>query len=380
MSIAINQLPTLLTSTIIFLFIILLIMMSIKMMRTYRNKQLHILFIIGLSFAGIQQLLLLFYFQRDLLIAPYIISTAMGMLSFIIINYALIRLSIANGKVKTLPYIIFGVLIVITSVLSYLLEPVHAFSGHNSYGLPILDLTYIVIIIILLSQIKILHTTSYHYVALSMMLINMLSHLFHHYLIGEYTLWLHITEVAAYVIYFLFIFMVLFVIVTEKMRHTYLSSIQDHMTGLYLRQVFLKKIARLFEIKPIAIIFCDIDNFKQLNDTKGHLVADQILIEVANIIKHETIDYGFSGRYGGEEMVAGIDISYIKPDAVAEQIRKRIAEETEVTVSIGISTSKDSADLHTLLKYADEAMYYSKSTGKNKVSSFKSLPASYKNK
>lgn len=349
-------------------------------MQSYRNKYLYILFISGLLLAGAHQLILLFNFNTSLTPSAYIIATTLSVLSFVIINYALIRLSLVRGKVKSVPYILFCISIVVASIISSVIGPIKSFSTFNSYTLPILELTYVTIILILLTQVKMVISTSYHYVALSMMLISTLAHLFHHYFIGEFTLWLHIITCVTYLLYFVFLFMVLFSLVTDKMIHTYFSSLQDHMTGLYLRQIFLKKLARLFETSPIAIIFCDIDNFKQLNDTKGHLEADKVLIEVANIIKHETADTGYAGRYGGEEIVAGIDISHVNAEAIAEHIRKRIAEETAVTVSIGISTSKDSKELYTLLQYADEAMYYSKTTGKNKVSTYKSLPAAYRNK
>src|SRR5690606_14115837 len=191
-------------------------------------------------------------------------------LSFVIINYSLIRLSLVRGKVKSVPYILFCIAIVVASGISSYIGPCKSFSAFNSYTLPILELTYLIIILILLTQVKMVISTSYHYVSLSMMLISTLAHLFHHYFIGEFTLWLHIITCVTYLLYFVFLFMVLFSLVTDKMIHTYFSSLQDHMTGLYLRQIFLKKLARLFETSPIAIIFCDIDNFKQLNDTKGH--------------------------------------------------------------------------------------------------------------
>lgn len=347
-------------------------------MQTYRSKYLHILFIGGLALAGIQQFLLLLNFQAQISLSTYIISTTAGMLSFIILNYVLLKLSISNGKVKSLPYFLFSIVIVVTGIISIAITPEQTNIGFNSYGTPIQELAFIIILVILMTQVKVLHNSSYHFMAMAMLLVNILAHLFHYYLIGTFTLWLHITELLSYIIYFIFIFMLLFTIVIEKMRRTYLTSISDHMTGLYLRQNFIKRMAKLFQQKPIAIIFSDIDNFKQLNDTKGHLEADQILIKVAAIIKQETVDYGYAGRYGGEEIVAGIDTSSIKAEEVAEKIRKRVAEETGVTISIGISTTKDSQDLDELLKFADEAMYFSKSTGKNKVTTYKSLPASFK--
>ena len=129
---------------------------------------------------------------------------------------------------------------------------------------------------------------------------------------------------------------------------------------------------------PIAILFCDIDNFKQLNDTQGHLQADIILKQVADIIKEETAEIGISGRYGGEELLACITIAANKVRRVAESIRSRVEVEAGVTVSIGYSVTKQPSSIHDLVKQADEAMYLSKTTGKNKVSSFNSIPAIHK--
>lgn len=380
MSIAINQLPTLLSSTLIFMFILLLILMSIKLMQTYRNKGTHLLLISGLVLVGIQHSLVLYNFQSDMSLLTYIISTATGMLSFIIINYVLMNLSLDYGTVKPFPYILFGLFIIASSITSYFLAHDQPLAHLNGYGLPILELCYIVILVVLMSQVKNVSFSTYHLFAVVMQLVNIVSYLFHYYLVGEFTLWLHITQLLSTIIYFIFVFLLLFGIVTQKLIKNYRTYVNDSMTGLYLRQNFLRKVSKLGQTKPIAIIFSDIDNFKQLNDTKGHLEADQILIKVAQIIKHETAPFGYAGRYGGEEIVAGIVITNVKPEDIAEKIRKRIAEETGVTVSVGVSTSKDSGDLQQLLKFADDAMYYAKTTGKNKVCMYKSLPASLKNK
>ena len=76
------------------------------------------------------------------------------------------------------------------------------------------------------------------------------------------------------------------------------------------------------------------------------------------------------GRYGGEELVILLTDPDVKPAELAERIRKRIEEETIVTVSMGFSTYKKGLTGDKLIKQADEAMYKAKTTGKNKVVKF----------
>ena len=90
----------------------------------------------------------------------------------------------------------------------------------------------------------------------------------------------------------------------ERLLLTFQSSITDGLTSLYNRRHFNKKAEQLLrQTKRVAIIFCDIDNFKKLNDTQGHHKADGVLKQVADIIREETAGIGAAGRYGGEELL-----------------------------------------------------------------------------
>jgi len=192
--------------------------------------------------------------------------------------------------------------------------------------------------------------------------------------------WLHTLVELLPIMYYAILFYLLLDWVMDRLLSTYQSAIIDGLTGLYIRRHFQKKLQSMMQRKPVAVIFCDIDNFKALNDTKGHQVADEALQQVAAILKEEVAPYGVAGRYGGEELLGGIAIDSVKPMAVAEKIRARVELETIVTISVGFSTSKEATELMQLVKQADEAMYFSKTTGKNKVSSYRSLPASIKQK
>jgi diguanylate cyclase (GGDEF)-like protein len=178
------------------------------------------------------------------------------------------------------------------------------------------------------------------------------------------------------IVYFMLLFILLFEWVVERLMSTYQSSIMDGLTGLYNRRHFASKAEQLLRSnKAMAVIFCDIDNFKKLNDTQGHHKADVVLKQVAEIIKEESSGIGSAGRYGGEELLACISTERVKPELVAESIRRRVEQETPVTISVGFSTSKESRAVQDMIKQADEAMYHSKMTGKNKVTPFKSMPA-----
>ncbi len=117
----------------------------------------------------------------------------------------------------------------------------------------------------------------------------------------------------------------------------------------------------------------DIDNFKLINDTYGHLYGDEILKLVTNTIKTCLRDHDIISRYGGEEF--SIIISHSTDEngnGIAERIRKSIEElryrnESSVTVSIGIVMNNEDDNILGILKRADDLLYKAKEKGKNIV-------------
>lgn len=176
------------------------------------------------------------------------------------------------------------------------------------------------------------------------------------------------------VIFYSVVCFILFIRIVELMQSIYRSAITDGLTGLFNRRHFMKLLDHYTsqELK-ISAIFCDIDNFKKLNDTQGHAKADEVLKQVSRIMEEELDGIGITGRYGGEELVALVVDRRVKPAQVAENIRARVAEETIVTISIGYSVLRKGVRGDELMKQADKAMYQSKTTGKNKVSDYRSL-------
>ncbi|WP_050724147.1 GGDEF domain-containing protein [Nitratiruptor sp. SB155-2] len=118
----------------------------------------------------------------------------------------------------------------------------------------------------------------------------------------------------------------------------------------------------------------DIDNFKKINDTKGHLFGDEVLQAFAQILVKNTRKSDIVGRFGGEEfVVVYFDLDEKKAKEKAEHIRLEFEAlsqhfEYPLSVSIGMTNKREGDTLSTLLERSDEALYFSKRNGKNRVS------------
>lgn len=155
-------------------------------------------------------------------------------------------------------------------------------------------------------------------------------------------------------------------------------SQRDPLTNLYNRlkldQVLLEEMERASRLStPLSLILLDIDHFKKINDTYGHLVGDKTLIKLSSILTSRTREIDVVGRWGGEEFLIvcpGTDISGAKK--LAEDIRLSIFEyKFEVvgksTSSFGVATLQVDDTEEKLLKRVDDALYHAKNTGRNKV-------------
>ncbi len=152
----------------------------------------------------------------------------------------------------------------------------------------------------------------------------------------------------------------------------------DELTGLDNRRRLFDMLEReIFHARikgnSLTMMMLDIDHFKNVNDTYGHLTGDMILRQLGKILKENTYPLDVVGRYGGEEFVILMpDTSQLKAVQAAEKLLKIIdecnwdveGESISVTVSIGIA-SIDSADSHELIKRADNALYRAKKQGRN---------------
>ncbi len=156
----------------------------------------------------------------------------------------------------------------------------------------------------------------------------------------------------------------------------------DGLTGVYRRQVFNDRIheeirrSKSFRTN-FSVLICDLDHFKNINDTYGHQAGDEVLKRVGKILKESIYETDFVARYGGEEFV--ILFPQADPQGVlrkAEAIRQRIEMEKfvfgwnqiTVTTSIGISHyPANGTDPETLLSISDKALYVAKESGRNRV-------------
>ncbi|WP_312095644.1 diguanylate cyclase domain-containing protein [Niallia sp.] len=149
--------------------------------------------------------------------------------------------------------------------------------------------------------------------------------------------------------------------------------VTDHLTKLYSRSYLDEKIQRsLLEDKEGTFILIDIDDFKLINDTYGHQIGDDIIIQVANIIKENIRSSDVGSRWGGEELAIYLPkVPLSLGVTIAERLVKKVRDHSKpsVTISCGVSYwNKQTNDTYnTLFKRADKALYIAKETGKDKV-------------
>jgi diguanylate cyclase (GGDEF)-like protein len=147
----------------------------------------------------------------------------------------------------------------------------------------------------------------------------------------------------------------------------------DNLTKLNSRNFLDENIQfSMKEDNEGTFLLIDIDNFKEINDSYGHQVGDDILVQVANIIKNNIRGDDVGARWGGEELAIYLPKASIDEGMViAERLVKKVAKSTnpQITISCGVSYwNKDSQDTYNyLFKRADDALYLAKGTGKNKV-------------
>jgi len=121
-----------------------------------------------------------------------------------------------------------------------------------------------------------------------------------------------------------------------------------------------------------CLILGDIDHFKIINDTYGHIVGDEVLVEISSVFKHFVRETDYVCRWGGEEFLIFLkncddEDAYGKANLLREKIME-LSDEFgfEITMSFGVSNLSDST-LEDAIKNADEAMYESKHNGRNRV-------------
>ena len=153
---------------------------------------------------------------------------------------------------------------------------------------------------------------------------------------------------------------------------------RDPLTGIYNRRAMTQELGIAVEAKkrhqtPISLIIFDLDNFKQINDKRGHAEGDRVLVAFAALITQctRTVDRFF--RYGGEEFVLLMPaVGVAELPAVAEKLRLKISSELRsadeiITVSLGAAELRSDEDWQDWLRRADAALYAAKAAGRNRV-------------
>lgn len=156
-------------------------------------------------------------------------------------------------------------------------------------------------------------------------------------------------------------------------------SIKDPLTGVYNRKKFDDTVDQWICLSrrygyPFSLILFDIDNFKAVNDTYGHIVGDRVLKEVAVLIKQSIREPDVFARWGGDEfaiLLPQTDLPQAR--SLAERLKEQIAENnplrkpTEITCSFGVTQFEDTDTKYSLLSRVDDLLLAAKTGGKNRI-------------
>ncbi len=173
----------------------------------------------------------------------------------------------------------------------------------------------------------------------------------------------------------------------DRLRDNYQMSmamaVTDGLTGLHNRRYMESHLGNLVRRaveggRPVAIVILDIDLFKNVNDTYGHDVGDEVLKQFSVRIQQNVRGIDLAARYGGEEFIIVMpDTDLAVAQAVAERLRKFIADEPftvstddgqlDVTVSLGVTASGPGDTPESMIKRSDDALYRAKHDGRNRV-------------
>lgn len=172
-------------------------------------------------------------------------------------------------------------------------------------------------------------------------------------------------------------------IIIDRRETTINSTVfEDTLTPFFNRKILPSIPTKLLatsrsEEQTLSVLMCDIDNFKIVNDNKGHLVGDQVLKEISELIMKNLRDSDIPVRYGGDEFLIFLPKTTLKHALlVAERIREAVHAQNysgrfnvakDVTVSIGVSVAVNGEALDSLISKTDKALYKAKMAGRNRI-------------
>jgi two-component system cell cycle response regulator len=170
---------------------------------------------------------------------------------------------------------------------------------------------------------------------------------------------------------------------SDKEKYRWLATV-DALTGCMNRRAFTERLERELDrvsrygVK-LSVMMIDIDRFKDINDTHGHVVGDNVLSQLGDLLREEVRSVDLAARYGGEEFVIVLPDTDLEGAVVfAERLRKRVEEcnfadtgdPLRATVSIGVASASIAGEItepESLIAHADEALYRAKNDGRNRV-------------
>lgn len=176
----------------------------------------------------------------------------------------------------------------------------------------------------------------------------------------------------------------------EANRQLEALSVKDCLSGLYNHRHFYEELRKAYELYTMhkerggndqeldfSVVFLDIDYFKKINDSFGHLVGDTAIKHIANIMLENTRTTDNCFRYGGDEFAIILsDTDLMTARSIAENIRSKVFETPllengeliRLTISLGVAAASEAKDINDLTDKTDKKLYLSKREGRNKVS------------
>ena len=168
------------------------------------------------------------------------------------------------------------------------------------------------------------------------------------------------------------------------------NSSQDALTGLFNRYMLDNTMKHILNIKQArresdgqctrwCLAMVDIDHFKSVNDTYGHLIGDEVLLKLAQLMKNSFRHEDLLFRFGGEEFSIMLkNVTLTQATSILERFRAKVSsyrfpQVGQVTISIGLTAMTPGQFPSTLLGNADKALYYSKEHGRNQLNCFEYL-------
>ncbi len=172
----------------------------------------------------------------------------------------------------------------------------------------------------------------------------------------------------------------IFAIKEELLREMKVQALYDHLTGLHNRYALFSFLDRELERvrrkeEKLVVMFVDLDNFKNVNDVYGHKMRDEVLKEVAGILKESFRKYDMVSPFRGGEFVIAIAIPDGKPvndmSTLIERVREKVEErfrEFDLSLSYSIAVSPEEGDdAYKLIQLADQRMYEMKKRKRRKT-------------